>query len=115
MLITLIMPWLLSIASASVTAALPVLLVWFSGHLKLSKNVLLNQLISGAVARGAGITLADMQPGTVVASGASLSKGVDYVAASFPDAVAALGVAPAHIGVMVQAELAKLLLHKVAG
>lgn len=107
-----VMPVLVSIASASITAAIPVAMIWLNQHLALSKNAILNSMVSAAVARGAGIANGYMNGLNTVADSTihekAIAVGVNYVYNSFPDALTDLGVTSEHVTQMVTAEVGKL-------
>lgn len=107
----MLIPWLINLASILITACVPIVMVWLSNHVALSKNVMLNQLISGAVARAAGIA---MSPQVVINGSSGIQAGVQYVVSSFPDAIAALGITPEKITTMITGEMGKILAVKPA-
>lgn len=106
--------FVLAAAAAIVSSAVPILVPALLSRLRLSRNVALSGLITGAAQRAAGIayhSLVNAEAGsdTVVIRNAALAEGTRYVLATLPATVAALGLSPEHVAAMVTGELGRLL------
>ncbi len=100
-LVSIITPWLVSLASAVITTSIPIAMVWLQSHLALTRNVMLNSLVSDAVTRGTGLSLADSQ----TAGHFVTAPAVSYVMDKFPEAISELGLTHDNITTMVHAEI----------
>jgi hypothetical protein len=106
--------FVLALAAAIVSSAVPVLVPALLVRLRLSRNVALSGLITGAAQRAAGIAYhalvsAETNSDTVVFRNAAVAEGTRYVLATLPATVAALGLSPEHVAAMVTGELGRLL------
>jgi hypothetical protein len=110
--INLVMPWALSLAGAAISAAVPVGMTWLNNHLALSRSLMLNSMVSGAVGRAGGLVQnyldnnATLNP-KIDTKSIAMNLGIDYVLRSFPAAVSELKVSKEHIAEMITAEIGK--------
>lgn len=109
-----IMHFALAVASAVLSAAVPILLVWLDRHLKLSANSVLAADLRGLVQSGAGLAYHELAAlaqhnADPLIKDAAISKGVAFVASAAPTVVAALGLSPTDVAAMLTGELGRLL------
>ncbi|MBU6499788.1 MAG: hypothetical protein KGJ41_02670 [Rhodospirillales bacterium] len=112
--LTQVVQVLLALSASALTASVPYVAPAIRRYLHVSLSADQARLITQAAGRGAGIAYAFLASNDAAFShveirNVALAKGVNHVLASFPDALAQLGVTPAHVQSMVEAELGRLL------
>ncbi|HUZ65190.1 MAG TPA: hypothetical protein VMU82_15900 [Acetobacteraceae bacterium] len=105
---------LLALALPALTTLAGMLAAYAIKHIRLQNNALLSAQIAAAARRGAGLAFQFLAANAatmdhVAIGNVAIAQGANYVAAAFPEALAALGVTPEHVSAMVQAELGRLL------
>ena len=105
---------LMPLAWTVITAAVPILLHAFLVKTKLDKNVALAGLITDATTRAGGIAYSAMVAeadhlGDEPIKNVAIARGVNYLLATLPGTINALGLTDDHLKTMVTAQLGTLL------
>lgn len=105
---------LLALASAVVTAAIPILVPAILRRLRLANNADLVAKVQAVAAAGAGMAYeyAVTHQGSITNvpfKDAAVATGVQHVMSSVPDALKEMGITPDHVSAMVTARLGTLL------
>ncbi len=104
----------LAVASAVLSGAVPIVLVWLDRHLKISANSALGADLARFVETGAGLAYHELASlaahnADPLIKDAAIAKGANFVAATAPRLVAALGLTPADVAAMLTGELGRLM------